>query len=48
MLSYLKMMHESLNDYSERTRTDAVYYTPVKEQQWGSQKNQREWLKEHE
>ena len=47
--SYLKRMYESLNDYSERTRTDAVYHTPpVIEQQWESQKNQSEGLKEHD
>jgi len=47
--SYLKRTHESLNDCSQRTQTDAVYHThPVIEQQLKSQKNQSEQLKEHE
>jgi len=39
--SYVKMMHESLNDCSKRTRTDAIYHTPLVIEQWKSQKNQK-------
>jgi len=50
--SYLKMIHESLNDCSERTRrtrTDAVYHTShVTKQQWERQKNDSEGMEEHE
>jgi len=43
--SYLKKMHESLTDCSERTQTDVVYHTSMIELEWEIQRYQNESMR---